>query len=237
MRLYFSHYFISSWFEKLGFFYSHFYFIKQYHGLSAYFFFYNGKLEAFCDDFSDIVFRDRFIINNQYKERIAKEKEKNKFIKGKYIKGRYVKGRYVKGRYVRPQRKEYKFVKPERKSRKFFKFYVILLIFFLYKKFLILKWPRRSLKHSRIEFLARAFFLFDKQPLLTYLRYLNPRHKRVRIKKNKKTVGFSSLRIKFFYFYLLCRTMAIMSDRNHSKGGLPNEEAIQRLMFVYSGLV
>lgn len=120
----------------------------------------------------------------------------------------------------------------QRKSRSFFIFYVFFVFFRLFHPFYpTLQWPYALQEHPSIEAIARAFFLFDKRPMFSSLA-LYPTASRSW--RRRASVKVSSLiPFRFFYFYLMCRNLALFTDREHPAQGAKPGEFLHLFTFVY----
>ena len=121
----------------------------------------------------------------------------------------------------------------ERKSRTFFIFYVFFVFFRLFHPFYpILQWPHKLQRHTSIESIARAFFLFDKRPMISSLSlYSNSKKQPQSLRTSVKVCA--PMQFRFFYFFLMCRNLALWTDRQHPAQGSKPGEFLHLFTFVY----
>lgn len=213
------------WFErKAAFLCSHFEFTKDHNGLLLKVFFYDGKTEDFFHEIGSYIREDRIYHYQNLTHWNWHERKSRSFFL-------------------------------------FYVFFVFFRLFHPF--YPILQWPRRFLKHGPIEMIARAFFLFDKRGMLFSLNLYpkarkqfiseeeeNPRFnakgkikdvtfwkyylRRALRKRRRRSVELCvPMQVRFFYFYLICRNLALLSNRNPSTLGVKPGDFLQLFTFVY----
>jgi len=127
----------------------------------------------------------------------------------------------------------------ERKSEAFFSFYVFFIFFKLFHQFfLVLQWSKELLRHGSIERIANAFFLFDKRMMRSALQLRTSAAGATRLWRKGRFLLSSMARsegthVRFFYFYLVCRNMALNSERDSPRAAFSQQDLIHQFIFIH----
>lgn len=126
----------------------------------------------------------------------------------------------------------------ERKTETFFTFYIFFIFFRLFHEFyIVMQWSKLLLQHRHIERIAKAFFNFDKRVMRSALQLRRSPQSLGEVNVLGSIKRSEGAHFRFFYFYLLCRQLALVQEGTHVRMKLAPVELAHRFTFLYTVLL